>query len=160
TAIREHLAGLPPALRAVLDVAAVIGREVQASVVAELCRRPSAAVEDELQRGIELGVLVERGAGRIAFAHGLIAETVHHALRAGRRPELPLAVADPLARAPTPARPETAPHLLDAGAGPAERAAGFVRRAAGRARRQLAFEPAAQLIERSLAIAPTTDKAT
>ena len=158
TAIREHLAALPASLRPVLEAAAVIGREVQASVVAEVCGRPTAEVEDQLAHGVELGVLVDRGAGRIAFAHGLIAETLHDDLPAGRRHELHLAVADWLERDPSPALSEIAHHLLEAGAEHAERAADAVRRAAERARRHLAFEPAAQLIERSLASAPTTNR--
>jgi hypothetical protein len=158
TAIRQHVAGLPPALRPVLEATAVIGREVQAAVVAEICGQPAAQVEDELARGVELGVLVERGGGRIAFAHGLIAETLHDDLPAARRHELHLAIANWLERAPSPALTEIAHHLLDAGTDHAERAADVVRRAAERARRQLAFEPAAQLIERSLATAPMTNK--
>src|SRR5205823_710786 len=100
TAIREHLAGLPAALRPVLEAAAVIGREVQAPVVAEISGVP---VDDALARAIELGFLVERGPGRIAFAHGLIAETLHDDLPAARRHELHLAVASYLERDPTPA---------------------------------------------------------
>ena len=158
TAIREHLAGLPAALRPVLEAAAVIGREVQANVVAEICGRSSAEVDDELARAVELGVLVRRDAGRIAFAHGLIAETLHDDLPAARRHELHLATADRLERDPSPALTEIAHHLLEAGAAHADRAAEAVKRAAERARRQLAFEPAAQLIERSLAAAPTANK--
>lgn len=158
TAIRQHVAGLPPALRPVLEATAVIGREVQASVVAETCGQPRADVEDAIARGVELGVLVDRGGGRVAFAHGLIAETLHDDLPAARRHELHLAIANWLERGSPPALTEIAHHLLDAGTDHAERAADVVRRAAERARRQLAFEPAAQLIERSLATAPVTNK--
>jgi hypothetical protein len=158
TAIREHLTGLPPELRPVLETAAVIGREVQATVVAEICRRPNVEVEDELARAVELGVLVERGAGRIAFAHGLIAEMLHDDLPAARRRDLHLAIADWLERDPSPVLTEIAHHLLAAGAEHAERAADVVRRAAERARRQLAFEAAAQLIDRSLATVPAPNK--
>jgi hypothetical protein len=158
TAIREHLAGLPAALRPVLEAAAVIGREVQATVVAEICKQPATEVHDALARAVELGVFVERGGGRIAFAHGLIAECLHDDLPAARRHELHLAVASWLERDPAPALSEIAHHLLDAGVEHTERAAGAVRKAAERARRQLAFEPAAQLIERCLATAPTKNK--
>ncbi|HUS31613.1 MAG TPA: AAA family ATPase [Kofleriaceae bacterium] len=160
TAIREHLAGLSGALRSVLEAVAVIGREVQPVIVADICKRPLAEVQDELARGVEVGVLVERGGGRIAFAHGLIAETLHDDIPAARRHELHLAVANWLDRDPSPISSEIAHHLLEAGSDHADRAADAVRKAAERARRELAFEPAAQLIERCLGTAPTTNKLT
>lgn len=157
TAIRAHVAGLPAELRPVLDIAAVIGREVPAHVVAEI---GGAGAEDALARGLELGVLVARGAGRVAFAHGLIAETLHDDLPAARRHALHLSVADWLARDPSPPLTEIAHHLLEAGPEHVERAAEAVRRAAERARRELAFEPATALIERALAKAPPTNRLT
>ena len=152
-AIREHLRGLPPALRPVLEAAAAVGRELSASVLADVLRRPLPEIGDALAMAAELGVLVARGP-RFAFAHGLIAETLHDDLSAARRAELHLAVADALERDPAKPLSEIARHLLEAGPEHADRAAAAVLQAAERARRQLAFEPAAALIERVLATVP------
>jgi hypothetical protein len=161
TAIREHLRALPAALLPVLEVAAAIGRELAGAQVAELCARPVGEVLDELAVAVELGLLVARGGDRFAFAHGLIAETLHHDLPAARRAELHLAIANSLERAHAgdPAAPlsEIAHHLFDAGIDHASRAAQAALRAAEQARRQLAFEPAAALVERALAVIPAAN---
>lgn len=154
TAIREHMKAMPTELAPMLEAAAVVGRELSASVVADVSRRPLPEVLDGFARAVDLGVLVERGVGRFAFAHGLIAETLHADLQAGRRAELHLAVADALEREVIRPLAEIAHHLLDAGPDQAERAADTARLAAEHARRQLAFEPAAALIQRVLATAP------
>jgi hypothetical protein len=153
TAIREHLRVLPADLLPVLEIAAVIGREFAASHVAELCARPIDQVLDAFGTAVELGVLVERAPARFAFAHGLIAETLHHDLAAARRAQLHLAVAETLERTAAPLT-EIAHHLFGAGPDHAQRAADMALRAAEQARRQLAFEPAAALVERGLQILP------
>lgn len=153
-AIREHLRAVPRDLAPVMEAAAVIGREVTAAAVADVTRRPLPEVLGALQAAVELGVLVERGPGRFAFSHGLIAETLRTDLPALLRCELHLAVADALEREPARPLAEIAHHLLDAGAEHAARAAETARRAAELARRQLAFEPAAALIQRVFSIAP------
>jgi hypothetical protein len=153
TAIREHLRGLPAEVATVLDAAAVIGRELSATVVAEVCERSPAGVIDALGAAVELGVLVERGPGRYAFAHGLIQETRKDDLPSARRAELHLAVANALERDPQKPLGEIAHHLLDAGPEHSERSAEVALAAAEQARRHLAFEPAAALIERVFATA-------
>jgi hypothetical protein len=158
TAIREHLRGLPADVAMVLDAAAVIGREFAAAVVADVCKRSPADVDDALHAAVDLGVLVERGPARYAFAHGLIQETRHDDVPAGRRAELHLAVANALERDPSKPLTEIAHHLLDAGPEHADRAADVVLAAAERARRQLAFEPAAALIVRVLATSPPSSQ--
>jgi len=154
TAIREHLRGLPAEIVPVLEAAAVIGRELAASVVAEITKRPLPDVLQALSTAVELGVLVERGPARFAFSHGLIAETLHADIPSVRRAPLHLAVADALEREAVRPLTEIAHHLLDAGEEQAERAAEAAKQAAEGARRQLAFEPAVALIERVLATAP------
>jgi hypothetical protein len=157
TAIREHLRALPAEVASVLDAAAVIGREFTTSVLADVCKHSPHETRDinaALDAAVELGVLVERGPARYAFAHGLIQETRHDDVPAARRAELHLAVATALDRDPVKPLTEIAHHLLDAGPDHAERAAEVAQQAAERARRQLAFEPAAALIERVFAAAP------
>ena len=159
-AIREHLRAVPADLAPVLEAAAVMGRELTASAVADVTRRPLQDVLGALHSAVELGVLVERAAGRFAFAHGLIAETLRADLPTLLRCELHLAVADALEREPVRPLSEIAHHLLDAGAAHAVRAAETARQAAELARRQLAFEPAAALIQRVFSIAPPSDQHT
>lgn len=159
-AIREHLRALPPELLPVLEVAAVIGRELAGTLVAQLC---DAEVADALAAAVELGILVERGSGRFAFAHGLIAATLHHDLPAARRAQLHLRVAVAFERAhagdPNAPWTEIAHHLFDAGPEHAARAVEVARRAAERSRDQLAFESAATLVERALEVVPPNDVA-
>ncbi|MBA3462342.1 MAG: AAA family ATPase [Deltaproteobacteria bacterium] len=157
-AIREHLRAVPADLAPVLEAAAVMGREVSASTVADVTRRPPQDVLGALHSAVELGVLVERAAGRFAFAHGLIAETLHADIPTLLRRELHLAVADALEREPERPLAEIAHHLLDAGANHGARAAETAQQAAELARRQLAFEPAAALIQRVLSIAPPSNQ--
>jgi len=164
SAIREHLSALPGELFPVLEAAAVIGRELSGALVTQLCGRPQSDVLDALGRATELGIVVERGGDRFAFAHGLIAETLHHDLPAARRAELHLALADALERAHAgdPAAPwtEIAHHLFDAGSEHAMRAVEVARRAAERARALLAFESAAALVARALEVLPPHELAT
>jgi len=158
TAIREHLRCLPGDLTPLLEVAAVIGREFSAPNVAELSERATDEVLDALGSAVELGVLVERAPGRFAFAHGLIAETLHHDLSAARRARLHASFAAVLERthADDPAAPlaELAHHLFEAGTDLVDRAVEIALRAAEQASRQLAYEAAAHLVERALSIVP------
>ncbi len=160
TAIREHLRAVPAQITSVLEAAAVIGREFSASVLGDVCGRPPGEIADVLESALELGLVIERGPSRYAFFHGLIAETLHADLPSARRSELHGAVATALERDPSPPLAEIAHHLLHAGADHAARACHVALQAAERARRQLAFEPAIELVERVFATAPPADDRT
>jgi predicted ATPase len=153
-AIRRHLAALPPALAEPLELAAVIGRELSAQLLAALLGRPLGEVVELLDQAVELGVLVGRGPGRWAFAHSLICDTLHLDLPARRRTQLHLKVADALestaAGDPAPPLAELARHLFEAGPDVIGRAADAASRAAERALKALAFEQAEELVQRAL----------
>jgi hypothetical protein len=151
-AIRAHLARLPAELRRHLDVAAVVGREFSASVLAAILDLPVSVVVSELGAAASAGVLVEQMPSRFAFAHGLFREVLHEDLC--RREDMHRRVAETLEHAkggdPT-ALAEITLHWLAAGPEWAERALASARCAAEAASLALAYEEAAAFYDRALA---------
>jgi DNA-binding SARP family transcriptional activator len=157
--IDRRLARLPDAVRALLSAAAVAGRDFDVRVAASV----AALSEDDALDAIDEAVaarLVDEGdvIGRYVFAHALVQETIVASLSRTRQARLHAALADlllPRAEAGHPELlPEVAHHALE-GALPG-READAVRlaaKAAVVAIRGLAFEDAAGLCERALAIA-------
>ncbi len=157
--IDRRLARLPDAVRALLSAAAVAGREFDVRVAASV----ASLSEDDALDAIDDAVaarLVDEGdvIGRYAFAHALVQETIVASLSRTRRARLHAALADlllPRAEAGHPELlPEVAHHALE-GALPGREAnaVALAAKAAGVAIRGLAFEDAADLCERALAIA-------
>ena len=153
--MRERLRLLGPDVWPLLEVAAVIGREFNAALLAEAAATGAEAIPSRLGRAVASGLVEERGPGHYAFSHALVGETLTTELDPGRRAELHVAVAEALERRHPgdPAGPlaEIAHHLLEAGARSASKAVAAAGRAADRAMRALAFEDAAVLLERALA---------
>lgn len=87
--IVARLAGVPADVRAVLDVAAVIGREFSADTLAAACGLPAGETLELLDRGLALRVLRESDprAGRFAFRHGAVRESLYAQLSLRRRAE-------------------------------------------------------------------------
>jgi predicted ATPase len=139
-AIREHLAALPEQLLAPLEIAAVIGREFASSLVAQVAGTPQLEIKERMLSASRLGILVERGPERFAFAHALIEETLVQDLPAIRRAVVHGQIADALD--PSSAA-EIARHLFEAGPDSATRAIAAARKAADHSMRQFAFEQAA-----------------
>jgi hypothetical protein len=160
-AIREHLGRLPDDVRSVLEIASVLGREFTASVLGEVSRRPAAELRHLLASAVERGIVVERDVERWAFGHGLYGDTLHKDLPARRRSELHLAVADALENVGTDDSRSTcteiAHHLFQAGPEHGERALEAARIAIDDALRRLAFEVAALLARKALAVVPSQD---
>jgi class 3 adenylate cyclase/tetratricopeptide (TPR) repeat protein len=122
---------LDPAPREVLEVAAVLGRRSEASILLAACERPDA--ESQLARLVELGFLTwSRTAGSVAFRHPLIASVAYDALLRERRQQLHRRAAETIGAAVaegTPGRHGTLafhfgkagdveraePHLIEAG---------------------------------------------
>jgi hypothetical protein len=147
-AVREHLGRLPTELRALLETASVLGLEFTAAALATVRAEPVGEVLDALAVAVQLGVLAERDTHDFAFAHGILAETLHRDLPAARRASLHLALADGIAHDPA----EIARHLFEAGPEHGERAARAAAVAAEDACRRLAFEMAEALARRALEI--------
>jgi hypothetical protein len=155
--IRDRIDLLDAEPRAVLEAAAVIGREVSPLLLAAVCLRDPVKVATDLAAAAALGLVSERPHGRGMFTHGLFAEVLRSSLPPAERAELHLRVADELERHPGAPLAEIAHHLLHADAG--ERAIDAARKAAEHAGEQLAFEEAADLLDRALAIARGTQNA-
>ncbi|HEY8924469.1 MAG TPA: AAA family ATPase, partial [Polyangia bacterium] len=153
--MRERIRLLPPACAELLAHAAVIGREFQSPLLAEVAAVAVDAVPTALAAAVETGLLEERAPGHYAFSHALVVETLVRDLEPGRRGALHLMVARALERRhqDDPAAPlgTLAHHFLESGALSAAEAVAAARRAAARALEGLAFEDAAALLERALA---------
>jgi tetratricopeptide (TPR) repeat protein len=155
--VRSRLSGAPEALRALLDVAAVLGREVSLALLTESSALPAEDVQRGLDEAAARGLLLKRADGRWLFSHVLVREAFYHELSERRRCELHLAVAGALQRRVALAGGEqqlaTLAHhaLASLPVGDAIAAIRTARLASDRARSQLAYEEAIALLERALA---------
>lgn len=168
-AIRRRLELLSDETREVLAYAAVLGRQFTLASLQRVAGERAGAVRPALEEALETGVVVvsPRPAGRLAFAHALIRETLVSELPPLRRLELHNAVGEALeshyAADPGPHVAELAFHFITAapvaGVG---KATSYATRAGDRAMRSLAFEEAAVHYERALDVLelePATDPA-
>ncbi|HEY3666148.1 MAG TPA: BREX system ATP-binding domain-containing protein [Polyangiaceae bacterium] len=154
--VRGRLSGADPGLRALLDVAAVLGREVSLSLLSESSGLPAELTQRGLEEATLRGLLQKRGDNRWLFSHVLVREAFYHELSERRRCELHLAVADALGRrgalAAGGGELATLAHhaLASLPMGDALGAIRTARLAADHARSQLAYEEAIALLERAL----------
>ncbi|MGW4489359.1 ATP-binding protein [Amycolatopsis sp. NPDC004368] len=149
--VRTSVAGLAPEARELVAVAAVLGEEVDASVVADVAGRPVAEVVPLLDEVVRAGVLVPVAAGRRRFAHAVVRDGVYDDLDQGVREALHAQAAlalTPRAEADPAAAGVVAGHWLRSAADPEalERAAGWAVVAAREATRSLAFTEAARFL--------------
>lgn len=141
--IRQRLARVSPAVRRVLDAAAVLGVELGAAEI----DRMAADVASEIDAATSSGLITRHG-DRIRFAHALYREALYHDLPRPARQALHREAARVLAA--TDARPaEIAHHLIESGP---EAAADAVEQAIAAARQALdtfAYEDAIAVLERA-----------
>jgi tetratricopeptide (TPR) repeat protein len=155
--VRSRLSGTDEGLRALLDVAAVLGREVSLALLSESSGLPREDVQRALDAAALRGLLVKRAENRWAFSHVLVREAFYHELSERRRCELHAAVASCLKRRVALAGGEqqlaTLAHhaLASLPIGDPSDAIRTARLAADRARSELAYEEAIALLERALA---------
>ncbi len=81
----RRLDRLPEPTRTVLSWAAVVGREFDLPVLAEVSSVPEDDVLDRLDPALDAGLLREEGIGRYAFGHALVRDTVYAGWSATRR---------------------------------------------------------------------------
>jgi DNA-binding SARP family transcriptional activator len=150
--VRVAAAGLGLPARALAELAAVAGRDLDPAEVEAL---PLEDHADAAEDALDSGLLVARG-DRLGYRHSLLREAVTADLPHPRRARLHEALADSLARSEEGAHgrlaAEIARHLRLAGR-PA-RAAWHLRRAAEDARRVAALAEAAAYLEEALRIEP------
>ena len=158
--VSRRVAALGAEAHAVLDAAAVSGAEFELAVAAEVVGLPIDDTLDVLDAAVKGRLITEvpGEAGRFAFVHTIVRDTLSRSLTAARRARLHELFATALnARAdrePDRYLVELANHALEAasGAGDPIVAAALARRAAGRAGAVLAHEDAATLLSRAVAV--------
>ena len=148
--IGRRLSRLAPETEQVLAVASVAGREFDLALLeAVLAHDPL----DALEQARSAQMVREERPGRYAFAHALIRETLYEELSLTRRVRTHQALADALEHLPGRTLAELAHHRLQAAAaGGEDRAAEAALAAAGEAMAALAYEDAAAVCERALAV--------
>ena len=155
--ISRRLATLDDESNAVLAVAAVIGRDFDAELLTEATEVDAEHVLDALENA-EQGRLVEATAGRarFTFVHALVRSTLYDEIATTRRLRLHRRVAqalEPRAAADDNLLPSLARHYCEAAAlGETEKAIRYATEAAEQAHANLAYEEAADLYERALAV--------
>ncbi|MFI2210278.1 ATP-binding protein [Streptomyces sp. NPDC020141] len=82
-AVRRRLALLPGEVCALLEAAAVLGREFHRQVLAATVAAPVPHVDRLLERAVAARLITVRTGGRFAFAHDLVRETLYAALDEG-----------------------------------------------------------------------------
>ncbi|HYU16397.1 MAG TPA: BREX system ATP-binding domain-containing protein [Candidatus Acidoferrum sp.] len=155
--VRGRMASARPELAALLEAAAVLGREVWPPLLAEIAGRPVSEVDDLLGEAAARGLMIRRGEDRWAFGHLLVRQAFHDDLAPARRCALHAAAAAALARRVEDGRTDElaalAHHALCAlPVGDPVEASRMARRAADRARAQLAWDEAIAILERALSI--------
>jgi hypothetical protein len=156
--VRDRLARAAPETRALLDIGAVLGREVVPDLLADVARLPEPEARRHLDDAVVRGILIDRGGDRWAFSHVLVREALYRALSRDRRATLHAAIAAALRvrveRGDQQALATLAHHALAAlPAGDPLDAIRTARLASGLARARLAYEEAIALLERALAAA-------
>ena len=145
--IRERVARLPAPTREVVVAAAILGREFRGHLVADIVGAEDLGAR--ILPVLVLGMVAMTSPDRYRFSHALIAEAIVDELDPSERARLHLRAAHAIERGDDDPS-ALAHHLLSAGHLAAEAAVHAAERAAKLAMTQLAFEDAAELLERAL----------
>jgi len=155
--IGRRLSRLSDACNRALTVGAVIGREFDVALLEAVADLPDSDLLDGLEEAMRAQLVVESTdvAGRFAFSHALIRETVYSELSSPRRMRLHRRVADAIERlakdVANPPFAELAYHFSQAAStGAADKAIDYATRAGTRAADGLAHEEAVRLLDIAL----------
>jgi DNA-binding SARP family transcriptional activator len=133
--LRRRLARLPGSTVTALRQAAVLGRDIDVDLLAELGRGDPDDLLDALEPAVLLGLLDEPVPGRLRFAHALVRDTLYEDTSKLRRSRLHAAALDLLTAPGRSADPAALAHhaVASATAQTALAAAAFATEAAGEA---------------------------
>jgi DNA-binding SARP family transcriptional activator len=158
--IGQRLGRLSPACAEVLACASVLGREFSLDVLGRLAELEGDALLDALDEAVSERAVVDVPAspGRLRFAHALIRDALYEDLAPMRRLRLHERAGAALEVVHA---ADLAPHLSElarhyvaaAGAGDADKAVEYARRAGDQAASQLAYEEAVRHYETALVLA-------
>ncbi|HEX6917221.1 MAG TPA: BREX system ATP-binding domain-containing protein, partial [Phycicoccus sp.] len=148
--LTRRVARLPEETRSALRWAAVIGREFDLEVLAEVDGVDEDTALDRLDPAVAAGLVRELGVDGFAFTHALVRDAVRATLPASRRARAHHRVAEALARRPG-TETAVARHLLEAGPAHASRAWPAAVRAAEVAGAVHAHAERAELLRAALA---------
>jgi DNA-binding winged helix-turn-helix (wHTH) protein/tetratricopeptide (TPR) repeat protein len=155
--IGQRLSRLSEACNRVLSVAAVIGREFDATLLEAIADLPGSELLDAIEEATRAQLVSESKevSGRFEFMHALIRETLYHELSSPRRVRLHRRVADAIEclshNKANPPLAELAYHFSQAAsAGAVDKAIDYATRAGDRAADGLAHEQAARLFDVAL----------
>jgi class 3 adenylate cyclase/tetratricopeptide (TPR) repeat protein len=158
--IGQRLSRLPHETNDLLRTAAVVGREFDVDLVAEVTGVDEDAAVDVLDQAVTARLVdeVEGHLGRLSFAHALVRQTLLEELTTNKRVRLHRRIAELLdARRGTPIE-QLAHHYLEAAAaGVASRAIEVACEAARVAAGRMAWEDALRLYERALEVVDLLD---
>lgn len=162
-AIRQHVGELSPRARHLLLHAAILGREIETSWLAEYAGVPPAEVSEGL-REARAARLVEMGPlGSLRFVHALVPEALYDGLEPASRISMhasAVEVLEPRAAEREELWATVAEHAWRAASAVGTgRAAAACEHAARTARRRFAFEEAARLLERTLDLSSDAEAA-
>jgi len=164
--IGQRVAVLPGPAQELLSVAAVAGRVVPHTLLAQVTGRDDEQVLEAVETALEARLLAEDGPDGYRFTHDLIRETVENGLSGARRRRLHGRIGQALERQPGSSAESLAFHFSQSGEDGT--AAGYLELAGDQAQRRVAYAAAAEfyaaaaarleLAGRPAEVVPVTEK--
>ena len=142
--LRQRLGRLPPETQTVLQVASVLGRDVDVDQLATVSGQAAEEVWEAVEAGVLFGVLVDGGDGGLHFAHDLVRETLYADMAPLRRTRVHARAVEILEQSAVPDVSRLAEHARAAGAAAREACVRWSVAAADEARARLAHADAAR----------------
>ena len=164
--VGQRVAALPGPAQELLSVAAVAGRVVLHTLLAQVTGSDDEQVLQAVETALEARLLAEDGPDRYRFTHDLIRETVENGLSAARRRRLHRRIGQALERQPGASAESLAFHFSHSGED--STAAGYLELAGDQAQQRVAYAAAAEFYAAAAArlevagrpaeVAPVTEK--
>ncbi|HYH54582.1 MAG TPA: AAA family ATPase [Solirubrobacterales bacterium] len=161
--IAQRVARLPEGGDQALQVAALIGRDFEYGLLERVVDLPEEQLLDVLDAAVRGALLAEvpNAPGRYSFAHALLRSTVEGELSATRRARLHRRIGEAIEQLHRerldPWLDELARHFAAAVPQEIDRAVDYAMRAAAQASARLAYDEAAQLLARAVALRRSED---